>query len=444
MNNSPVNIEPLFPEQPSSGGSASDSTAESVPGTTPFRSFVETRTDSAPKPRGYLLRSSEQAVWPPAGLSGPGFEAPRPLPKRPTGRVFIGAVLASICALGAWTVWDNFLSTSAYGVVKSDTLLIRSEWDGALSKLYVVEGQDVKKGALLATLESRRLGRELDRLRDRLRVEEAKHDSMATVVLTNNQSHNAEYLQQLGALQRHREELTRIQGDLARIATARETNAVSAQEYDRVAFLESGQRELVEKMTAAVEELRDRSSMGATNKDQRDTQLLRPTLARIEYLKGQISRIKARIADGEIRSPVNGTVVRIQPAIGQNVSDSDTIMEVMDRDSIRIELYIPQEEVDAYPVGKELELSVEPNSTRVRSTIIASRKQFELAPDALRRHYTGGQTLMPLILKPVGSSAQLGLSAGAIVREEFLQGLGWNSMSAKQDASTAVAAAGEA
>ena len=104
------------------------------------------------------------------------------------------------------------------------------------------EGQSVVKGELLVTLESIELSRELDRLKDELSLENAKLESETVRLRHEHQSENAAYLQLWGSLQKNREELLRLQSDLVRIQKVKESHVVTGQEYDRLAFLESGQR----------------------------------------------------------------------------------------------------------------------------------------------------------------------------------------------------------
>ena len=305
--------------------------------------------------------------------------------------------------------------------------MIRSPWDGKISHVHVLEGQAVAKGAVLVTLDSKELSRELDRLNDELRVEQAKLESETIRVRHEHQSYSAEYLQLWGTLQKNREELSRMQGDIARIQSVKGVNVISGQEHDRIAFTESGQRELVEKLTAAVEELRKRSDVGSPFEMRSALPQLKPTLARIEYLEGQIRRTQDEIRDGELRSPVTGIVVRRSAAVGQTVSHLETILEVTDQDSLQIELFVQQGDVDGFVVGKELKVSIEPLSRAVTCTIIGSRKHFELAPESIRRYYTSQQTLMPLMLKLNDVDPDSPLSVGSIVKLKLLESLGWPS-----------------
>jgi multidrug resistance efflux pump len=392
--------------------------------------LAERRTvkrESLSKPRGYFHRRVDQAPWPPNGVAEPGFQAPRPLPKRPTGRFFIGSLFAAICLTSGWYVWSNFMDVSAYGVVKGDTLTIRSPWDGKISQIHVVEGQTAVKGELLVTLESNELARELDRLQDELRMEQAKLESENVRLRHEHQSENAEYLQLWGSLQKNREELLRLQGDLARIQKVKESHVITGQEHDRIVFMELGQRKLVEKLTAAVEELRERSTDGVLTEAPLAMLQLKPTLARIEYLEGQVRRTQVEIRDGELRSPVTGIVGRRYAAVGQVVSHLDTIVEVTDQDSLRIELFISQDDIDGFEIGKHLNVSIEPLSQAVVCNVVGSRKHFEEAPESIHRYYASRQTLMPLILRPIDNASDQLLNVGAIVKMKLLANLEWTS-----------------
>ncbi|MEQ1831308.1 MAG: HlyD family efflux transporter periplasmic adaptor subunit, partial [Pirellula sp.] len=278
-------------------------------------------------------------------------------------------------------------------------------------------------GEMLVTLDSTELARELDRLHDEMRLERAKLESETVRIRHEHQSQNAQYLQLWGTLQKNVEDLSRLQRELGRIQTVKDSKVITAQELDRLVFMESGQRKLVEKLTAAVDELRNRSADGAFSEEPSATQQIKPTLARIEYLEGQIRRTQDRIREGELRSCVDGLVVRRHAAVGQVVSRMDSIMDVTVQDSVHIELFVRQDDVETFSIGKQLAVSVEPFNHAVMCTIVGHRGQYENAPNSIVRYYASQQMLMPIILKPDDKECSSLLSVGSIVKLKLLENL---------------------
>ena len=267
----------------SSNGVATTNTGNSEGGVAGETQRSAIAAPAIPKPRGFQADFATQAPWPPGGESGPGLSPPKPMPKRPQGRFLVGAIFSTVVGTIALMVWNSFLGVAAYGTVTGDTLRVTSPWAGFVHELTVQEGQSVKKGQLLATMHSLDLERQLGQIEDELRVERARLDGEKARLRWASQSHAAEYFELWGALLKNKEDLSRIRNDLERAQSVRDKAVIPQQEMDRLIFAEAGQREMVEKMAQALEELRHRVEDKPTDKqtasdDGRSLEQLRPIL----------------------------------------------------------------------------------------------------------------------------------------------------------------------
>ena len=379
-------------------------------------------TVKVPHSRGYQ-RLSSQAPWPPAGASGPGLQPPKPLPKRPTGRFFVGAILATICATIGWLIWDACLGVAAFGVVTADTLTVVALWDGRVTELHIREGERVKQGVLMALLASSDLQRRFERLQDELHVTQAKLTADTAKMQQDAQTQTAEYFGLWATQQKSREELTRLQREWLRIQSVRIPTAVSNDERDRVRFALTGQTEFVAKSAEALEALRNRTAANAEPTTSMVS--LEPTKAQIESLKAELDRVCDEIREGELRAPVTGVVVRRHAAVGQQVTRQQVVFEIVDDASIRIELFVPQKSVNEFAAGSKLNLSLEPTSRSLACEIVGSRNCFEPAPLSIERFYSSHAALQPVILKPQDDAERDKLQLGAVTRLSLLQAARW-------------------
>ncbi len=109
-----------------------------------------------------------------AATSAPSFIAkPTPLPKRPKGRWFVAVLLLAVCSYAGYQIWQSFFRYEAYGTVTAHVIQVSPPWDGALTFLYAREGQQVRQGELLATVENSELRQRHAQLGDDLRVAQA-------------------------------------------------------------------------------------------------------------------------------------------------------------------------------------------------------------------------------------------------------------------------------
>jgi len=371
---------------------------------------------------GYQRSGREQALWPPVGKTGPGWQPPKPLPKRPTGRFFVGGMLACFCLGIAWHVWNTFFSVAAYGVVKGDTLPITATCDGKVEQLAIREGQSIAEGDLLITLVSTQLVRKLERLHDDLTIEKAKLDAESLRLRWEGQTNTAQYFQMWGTLEKNREDLHCMQRELEQIKAAG-ISVVSQKTLQRLEHAEAGQREFVAKISSALDALRLRGEPEEQTSESESQTQLRPIRARIIALDAEIQRTRAEIREGEIHSPIAGVVAKCQTVVGQYVAANDPLLEIVGNDSRRIELFVPQAEVGRYPEGKQIRLTIHPRNTPVTCVVVGSRQRFEPAPESIQYFYSNRDTLMPVILAPCEGEATNQLFFGAVTKYTLFESL---------------------
>jgi len=396
---------------------------------------------AVPKPRGFQADFATKAPWPPGGEAGPGLSPPKPMPKRPQGRFLVGAIFSTVVGTIALMVWNSFLGVAAYGTVTGDTLRVTTPWAGFVQELKVQEGQAVKKGQILATMHSLDLERQLAQIEDELQVERAHLDGEKARLRWDSQSHAAEYFELWGSLLKNTEDLSRIRNDLERAQSVRDKSIIPQQEMDRLIFAEAGQREMVEKMAQALEELRHRvddkpTDEQTTSDDGRSLEQLRPILARIDALEASRSRLVDQLDEGRLLSPVDGVVVRCDQAAGQSLGQLETVLELVDSNSLMATLYVQQDDSHSLTPGTRVTVTVEPLSQPVACRVVSSRERFESAPSSVERYYRKGEPLLPVVLQPeVGERDRGIMRHGAIVR------FGWfSSLQAERPDDTRIAA----
>jgi multidrug resistance efflux pump len=363
------------------------------------------------------------------------------MPKRPQGRFLVGAIFSTVVGTIALMVWNSFLGVAAYGTVTGDTLRVTTPWAGFVQELKVQEGQAVKKGQILATMHSLDLERQLAQIEDELRVERARLDGEKARLRWDSQSHAAEYFELWGSLLKNTEDLSRIRNELERAQSVRDKSIIPLQEMDRLIFAEAGQREMVEKMAQALEELRHRvddkpTDEQTTSDDGRSLEQLRPILARIDALEASRSRLVDQLEEGRLLSPVDGVVVRCDQAAGQSLGQLETVLELVDSNSLMATLYVQQDDSHSLTPGTRVTVTVEPLSQPVACRVVSSRERFESAPSSVERYYRKGEPLLPVVLQPeIGERDRGIMRHGAIVR------FGWfSSLQAERPDDTRIAA----
>lgn len=116
------------------------------------------------------------------GMLGPlqtPLRRPAPLPKRPKGQWFVGLLLAALTGVVSYSVWNTYFRYEAYGTLAGSVVQSAPAIEGELAYLHVREGDAVRQGDPLYTIDSIELQHRYAQLGDELRTAQAELQSQA-------------------------------------------------------------------------------------------------------------------------------------------------------------------------------------------------------------------------------------------------------------------------
>jgi len=192
-------------------------------------------------------------------------------------------------------------------------------YGGKIVSLLVTEGQAVKKGDLLAKIDTKEL---------KLHLEELKAEQVES------------NLKQLSIEQAQRELQAAIK-NLERISLLYKEGAVTESEYE----------EAKNTVEAAENNLQQQKQFYTGSK---------------EVLEAQINLLKHKIDNCSITAPVSGTVSNLSVKEGQVVSPNSPIMTIFRKGSYEVEVYVLAEDISNIEEGMKVELVLEKNNEDVR------------------------------------------------------------------------------
>lgn len=331
---------------------------------------------------------------------------PKPLPKRPKGRFFVAALLLSVCAFGVYSVWDSFFRYRAYGVVQGRVIEVSVPWDGAVQYIHVTEGELLRQGEVLLTLENVALRQRLAELEDELRLAQANLEAEVSKLKWDKQWHQdrhqdarVEYFEVWGKLLEEQAKLTQLKLALKRTQQLHARSAVSDAELEQAILGAQGQRQKVEKLEAALVEARNRVESTA-GRAERGSDQLKPKLIAIEALQAEIARARERLDEGQVRAPVNGLLVERHCSVGERLRAMERAFSILEEGSLEVVMYFPQSISTRYQAGDRLALELDPYRERLPGTVARLGEQFETAPESIARHYRKDQQLLPVHVRP--------------------------------------------
>jgi len=333
---------------------------------------------------------------------------PTPVPKRPKGRLAVSLVLLSFVSFVGYHLWQGWFRFSAYGSVVGRAVSVHPPWDGQLRYLHVREGETVRQGQVLFTIESFQLDHQVLELEDEIRVAQADLEAELARLKWEAQFHSnlnkeavADYYKAWGTLLAEEAKLEDLRNSLPRAQALFEDKTVSEQVFQRGVVQESGQRKKVEKLADALEVLKERAEVAATV-DTLDNgyEQLKPRFVKIEALQGKVRRQRELIELGHVRSRVDGLVVKRHHFVGARVTTDQSIFDVLEDGSLEIVLYIAQDSSAVFTVGSEVVVNTEPHAEALACTVDRLGDSYQQAPNHLKTYYRAQEHLLPVYLKP--------------------------------------------
>jgi multidrug resistance efflux pump len=372
-----------------------------------------------------------------ATSSRPDLALPTPLPKRPKGRWFVGGLLLTVVAVAGYNVWDSYFRYQAYGVVTGRQIDVSPPWEGALWYVHVRDGDKVRQGQLLVSVENVELQQRHAQLGDDLRVAQANLEAecarlkwQAAYNLDQGRGARVLYYEAWGTLLREQARVEDYRTQLRRAEVLHQERAVSQADVEQLGFALKGQTEMVAKLKEALPELAARadqadgllkkgSRLGSGLEDNGADQL-KPFFVRIEALQAERARVQERLEKGQVRAPVNGLVVKVRHFAGEHVKPGEPVVTLLEEGSLEVVLYMPQNASNALTPDDEVRVGLEPYREALSCRVVRADDEFEAAPEQLRRHYREGQRLLPVHLRPDGEQERwMALRIGGVVKLSY-------------------------
>ncbi|WP_283435208.1 HlyD family secretion protein [Neorhodopirellula lusitana] len=305
-------------------------------------------------------------------------------------------------------LWDWQLRYQSHGVVQGRILNVTPPWEGNVLTLQVREGDSVRQGQVLLTVTNIEKEQRMAEVADALKLAQATLEAKVSEMRwqsqlrgDRNQKALGEYYEMWGDLSNQRTQLLQAESELQRLRATREKNemAVRVKDVENASFLVDGLRAKIEKQTAAVSEMKKRVEIYDQFADDASA-TIQPAILNISNLQAELVRLREVVQQGQICSPVNGTVVKVRRYAGDYANVSETVMEILEDATIEPVLYFSQDNADQMRVGDEVEIDVRPGQERLRCRITRVGEQLEYAPPNIERYYRKNEKLLPVYLQP--------------------------------------------
>lgn len=249
--------------------------------------------------------------------------------------------------------------TSYRGKVKFETISVSSKLAGRISKIYVEEGQTVKKGDTLALLDIPEVNAKL------IQAEGAVTAAKGQLDMAFNGA-TVEQLNQINSqIDAGKAQLDFAQESYNRLQAMYKDSLVSLQQFDEVKM----NREMAKAQVAALEAKRNEVSKSARTEqiDQAKGQLNRAIGAKKEVLTAANEKF--------VIAPADMSIETISLKEGELLTPGYALFNGYEKDSVYFRFTVPESKVYDFEVGKPLTL-INPYTKEEINTEIVAIKQL--------------------------------------------------------------------
>jgi len=330
-----------------------------------------------------------------------GDNALPPNPNPPPGRwaeqrkVWVILVIALILAAwgGHWLYerWSHVYIDDAR--VDGEVITISSRVSGWITDMPVIEGDEVKKGQILARIDDRDSVLQREVLISKLKAIE---NQMAVVRAQEGQVDQE-------TQGKYQSEINRLAAAQAEVAALGAQLKQAREDYKRAQDVEkwitqqelqrarTGYQQIEESYRKAVAEVAAvRGMLAAAGGSRRQLEVIKQQLLvlsrQADEMRAEINRQDIDIADRRILSPADGRVVMTFVRKGENVSPGQRILMFHDPDKIWIEANVKETDVGHLRRGMQAEIHVDAYPGKVFEGEVfrigrAATNKFALLPD---------------------------------------------------------------
>ncbi|WP_099190106.1 HlyD family secretion protein [Tepidibacter mesophilus] len=265
-------------------------------------------------------------------------------------------MLASTMLFGCASSQEIETNDKYQGIIEAQEVDINSKIPGKIGEVKVEEGQIVKEGDLIVTIDSKELAAKKNQMEALVSAAKGQLDAAQSQVAAANsqldKAQNGARSQDIAKAQTYYDLMLKT---YERVENLYEKGAVSAQKRDEV----KAQLDMAEQtLSMANEGARTEDVSGAQAMVAAATNMVEAARGKYEQAKAGLEEVNAYIQDTNIKSPINGNITLLNIDKGELVSTGMSIATVSDLSNMWIEVNLDETKLSEVYEGQEAKITV--------------------------------------------------------------------------------------
>lgn len=237
--------------------------------------------------------------------------------------------------------------TKFYGNVDVRTVSLAFRVSGRLETLNFDEGEKLKKGDVIATIENSIFKENLNQINAQINLQEIQIQKLEKGYRTEEIEKSKAKLSEVKA------NLDRVNKDFQRAQTLLKSNSISEQSYDNT-------KSQALDLQAQYDYAKNSLELLQNGYEKEDILSAKATL---ESLKAQRNILQINYNDTVLYSPVDGTIITKVYEVGSIVNSSQTIVEIAKSDEFWVRSYLSEKYLGVVKTGMKAVITTDSNKT---------------------------------------------------------------------------------
>ena len=385
------------------------------------------------------------AIEPGEASTAPEGLPPRVVPEIPSGRgsharrwlvavlLLVAALLAAIVIAPRIFPWLASPAPTgllfASGRIEGRITTLTPKSSAWVAALHADEGQSVKAGQLLATLDDqaqrervRSAEEQLEALTERLRAANTQLSMTERQVSLRIEQATASVREDEARLRRARSNYDQAARDAQRSATLVARGLIAPQEAEHARLKadveEHGVHEAEEALVGAQKDL------ALANLGPQQLEAMRAERDALErqrrQAQAQLGEQRSLVADFAVRSPITGRILTRSVELGERVEAGSPLFTLVDPDRLYVKIYVPEPSIGKVALGQEARVHVDAYPDRAfPATVTKVAQEAEFTPKNVETREERVKLVFAVevsLVENPGGLLKPGMPADAVVR----------------------------
>lgn len=288
-------------------------------------------------------------------------------------------LLLTILVLSLTGCMKNSKDTAYTGSIEADQIDISSEISGTLSKLFIQEGQNIKKGEKIAQIDTTSLNIKLKEAQAQLNssqagLKETKNGSRAEEI--SKARANLEAISALleGAKSKYDYNIKNL-NDLKSLYESEGVSQKSVEDAQALVDSSDSNYKNLQKQYEANKAALDLLLKGATSEK------IKMSQSQVDLAASNIELLQYQISKGDIFSPIDGVVQTINFDENELIPNGGNMVSILDLNNQYVKIYISQKQLHKISLNQELNLTNDSlKDKKIKGKVIYISSEAEFTP----------------------------------------------------------------